>query len=579
MSYRLPAFAAAVFTIICSYCFRETNRFSHHRVILSDTIDDVYDYVIVGGGSAGSVLASRLSEEKSNKVLLLEADGFYDENPNFHSLIYWPTLQKTEFDWSYYIEPQRMSCLGMKGKRGYWPRGRVLGGSGILNAGQYTRGSRYDYDEWAKNGCKGWSYNDVLPYFLKSEDIKKEELKSSKYHHIGGPMAISESDVTPFADLYLKAGKELGYNLTDYNGKTQEGFSKTQINTRRGVRDSSAVAFLGNVEKRDNLDIAINTFVTKVDTEEKKATGVYYIRNGRKKYVKANREVILSSGAINTPHWRNLKDHQTIFLRSKINKSISLTDSVLESYKTRLQYKLFGTGPLSTAGTEGTAFFYTNENNRRKTYADIQVLFVSRLLTVGNNNHEDAIQEEYDAGSKNADGFTWVQSNTHPKSRGTSTLRSKDPFDHPVIDPQYFTDTRDMDDFISGIRIWEKFLQTPTMKGLGVESEDMKMSFCSQFEFRSDEYWECMVRHLAVTIYHPCCMCKMGSENDANAVVDTDLRVKGIKGLRVVDASVFPQILGGNINAPVIMLAEKASDMIRGIDSVESLRDSLSNGI
>lgn len=583
------------------YYFIRDNTFKQHREILSDKIDDVYDYVIVGGGSAGSVLASRLSEDKSSKVLLLEAGGFYDENLLFHIPIHWLDLENTKHDWEYYTEPQKSSCLGMKDSRCFWPRGRVLGGSSVLNAMQYTRGSRYDFDEWAANGCTGWSYKDVLPYFLKSEDIQIDELKSSKYHHSGGPMAVSGGRVTELSDLYLQAGQELGYNITDYNGADQEGFSRIQVTVRNGVRDATGLAFLGRMGKKPNLDIVIETFVTKVEIKDKTAQGVYYIRNGRRSYVAARKEVILSAGAINSPQLlmlsgigpkdhlqslnipviadlpvgNNMHDHQMAFMFTKINRSISLSNNLLGSFLTRFKYNVFGTGPLTIAGSDGSAFYYNDKSKRGKSNADVQVIIFSKYIDINYFNFKDDVAKEYLAKDGNVEGFNFIVSVTHPKSRGTLRLRSSDPFDYPVLDPQYLTDKKDIEDFIGGIRLWERFLQTKTMKELGADINGMKMSFCSQHKFRSNDYWECFVRHLATTVYHHSCTCKMGADDDTTAVVDPKLKVKGITGLRVVDASVFPSVTSGNTNAPTIMVAEKAADMILGIDSVKYIRQTL----
>lgn len=583
------------------YYFIRDNTFKQHREILSDKIDDVYDYVIVGGGSAGSVLASRLSEDKSFKVLLLEAGGFYDENPLFHIPIHWLDLENTKHDWEYYTEPQKSSCLGMKDSRCFWPRGRVLGGSSVLNAMQYTRGSRYEFDEWAANGCTGWSYKDVLPYFLKSEDIQIDELKSSKYHHSGGPMAVSGGRVTELSDLYLQAGQELGYNITDYNGADQEGFSRIQVTVRNGVRDATGLAFLGRMGKKPNLDIVIETFVTKVEIKDKTAQGVYYIRNGRRSYVAARKEVILSAGAINSPQLlmlsgigpkdhlqslnipviadlpvgNNMHDHQMAFMFTKINRSISLSNNLLGSFLTRFKYNVFGAGPLTIAGSDGSAFYYNDKSKRGKSNADVQVIIFSKYIDINYFNFKDDVAKEYLAKDGNVEGFNFIVSVTHPKSRGTLRLRTSDPFDYPVLDPQYLTDKKDIEDFIGGIRLWERFLQTKTMKELGADINGMKMSFCSQHKFRSNDYWECFVRHLATTVYHHSCTCKMGADDDTTAVVDPKLKVKGITGLRVVDASVFPSVTSGNTNAPTIMVAEKAADMILGIDSVKYIRQTL----
>ena len=588
----LIAFSVSYFTK--SGPFRQTN-------ILTDHLDDEYDYIVVGGGSAGSVVASRLSEDKDKKVLLLEAGGHWDENPMLHIPVKWLDLENTVHDWEYYTEPQNVSCLGLKGRRSFWPRGRVLGGSSMLNAVQYTRGSRYEFDQWAANGCTGWSYKDVLPYFLKSEDIQIDELKSSKYHSTGGPLAVSGGRVTPLSDAYMKAGEELGWQISDYNGADQEGFSRIQVTVRKGMRSSTGVEFLSNTADRDNLHIALRSHVSKIEITNKKATGVYVIRDGRKLFIKARKEVVLSAGAIGSPQvlmlsgvgpkahleelgieviadlpvGQNLQDHQMAFMFTRINQPYSLTKNLQESLISKLKYNFFGTGPLSIGGSDGSAFFYIDESNRGKTYADIQFMLFSAFIHGNYFKFTDEVAQEHLAPTPNDEGFNTVISPTHPKSRGTIKLRSTDPFDYPIIDPQYLTDKRDIQEFIAGIRKWEKFMETPAMEKLGVNTEQSKYSFCSQHKFRSDAYWECYVRHLAVTVYHHSCTCKMGAVNDPSSVVDPKLRVKGIKGLRVVDASIFPNVTSGNTNAPIIMAAEKVADLIRGIDSVKRFRDKL----
>ena len=561
------------------------------KSILTEEIDTEYDYIVIGAGTAGSVVAGRLSEDRDKKVLLLEAGGHYDENPLFHVPLDWLKIEKTEHDWEYYTEPQNVSCLGLKERRSYWPRGKVLGGSHIYNAMQYTRGSRYEYDQWAANGCTGWSYKDVLPYFKKSEDIQIEELKSSEYHGTGGPIAVSGGGTTPLADLYLKAGQEMGYNITDYNGKDQEGVSKIQTTVRNGVRSSTALEFLGNTADRNNLHIAVRSFVTKIEIKGNKAMGVYMVRNGRKIFIKARKEVILSAGGINSPQilmlsgigpkshltdlgipvkadlpvGDNLQDHQRLFLFSKINKSISITQNVKDSFMTKLKYHLFGRGPLSISGADGSGFFYINESDRGKTAPEIQFIFSMTYFdqSVDYHNFKDDVMKEYFADDPNTEGFNVIMVLNTPKSTGTIRLRSSDPFDYPVIDPQYLTDKRNVESFVAGVRIWEKFINTPTMRSIGASTDLTKLSFCSQYKFSTDAYWECFVRHMAITVYHHTSACKMGAGSDPSAVVDPKLRVKGIKGLRVVDASILPNVTVGNTNAPIVMAAEKLADMIR----------------
>ena len=583
---------------VAYYLERQSSR---NTSILTEQLDDEYDYIVVGAGSAGSVVASRLSEDEDKTVLLLEAGGHYDENPLLHVPLVLLDLQHSIHDWEYYTEPQKMACLGLHENRTYIPRGKVLGGSSLINGMQYTRGSKYEYDEWAKNGCTGWSYKDVLPYFLKSEDIQINDLKSSVYHSTGGPLAVSTGKVTPLADLYMKAGKEAGYDITDYNGEDQEGFNFIQLNTRNGVRSSTSVEYLQQTANRKNLHIGVKSMVTKIGIENKRATGVFVVRNNKKYFVKARKEVILSAGAINSPQLlmlsgvgpkehldalgievkanlpvgKNLQDHQVVLMFTKINQPISVTEDLVDNWWTKFQYLLFGSGPLGKSIVDGSGFFYADNARRGKSNADIQFIFMSAFPNVNLWNYKDEVATDLLAKGPNEHGFGLAVSVTHPKSRGTITLKSTDPFDYPSIDPQYLTDKRDISEFIAGLRIWEKFIETPTMRELGAKVEQGKLSVCLDHAFRSDSYWECVTRHLAMTCHHHSGTCRMGSKSDAASVVDPQLRVKGLKALRVVDASVFPNVTSGNINAPVIMLAEKISDVIRGIDTVKEIRNKL----
>ena len=596
MGHFLPV---VVFSIVVAY-FMMWGTFKKTSILINE-LDDEYDYIVVGGGAAGSVLASRLSEDKDKKILLLEAGGHFDENPNFAYPIEWPSLLSTKHDWGYYTEPQEFSNFGFVGNRSYWPRGRVLGGSATINLMQYTRGSRYDFDEWASNGCTGWSYEEVLPYFLKSEDIQIDELKDSKYHGSGGPVAVSGGRATPLADLYMQAGQELGYKVTDYNGEDQEGFNYIQVTTRNGLRSNAGINYLENTADRKNIHIATNSFVTKVDIKDKEARGVYVIRRGRKYYIRARKEVILASGAINSPQilmlsgigpkdhltemgidivadlpvGQNLQDHQNIFIPSRINSSLSITDNVKNSLWTKLKFSLFGKGPLTVSGSDGSAFLYLDESNRGKRSVELQIVFFSAYLHDNFLNLKNELVDEYYGKHGNIEGFTTILVSTRPKFRGELKLKSKDPFDYPSLNPRYLSNPEDVTELIGGLRIWEKLMQTRTMKSLAVDLDEAKISFCSQYEFRTDAYWECFIRHLATTSYHPCCTVKMGADQDPTVVLDPQLRVKGIKGLRVVDTSVFPNVTVGNTQAPTIMIAEKIADVIRGIDSVLDIRKQL----
>ncbi|XP_053380093.1 glucose dehydrogenase [FAD, quinone]-like [Mercenaria mercenaria] len=570
------------------YSADNTNKLS----TLKEIPDDEYDYVIVGAGSAGSVIAARLSEDKQSKVLLLEAGGHYDQSENFHIPGMWAVSQQTKYDWQFYTEPQSQSSQGLKEKRGVWSRGKVLGGSSILNAMQYTRGSPFDFDEWAAAGCEGWGFKDVLPYFLKAEDIQIDEFETSKYHSKGGPLAVTHGYLSQLTHVYLRAGQELGYNITDYNGEDQEGFSIVQKNIRKGVRSSTSLEYLGRANGRENLHISINSLVTKVEIANKRAEGVFFIKEGKKRYVKARKEIVISAGAVNFPHLlmlsgvgqekhlaemdiplvanlpvgENLQDHQMVFMYSNINKPFSTTVDVVTSWWTWLKYNLLGEGPLSYAGLDGSAFLHLDKKKKGKMYPDIQIVFFSFLF------RDNIFNLSFLEKNGNKHGFTTDICLTRPKSTGRITLRSKDPFDYPKIDSGYLTDKADVETFIGGIRIWEKLTETKAFQDLGVDVNQMQKEFCSAYKFRSDEYWECVVRHVALTEYHHSGTCKMGAVNNPTAVVDPELRVKGIKGLRVADASIFPNVTSGNTNAPTIMVAEKAADMIRGKDTVKKFR-------
>ena len=569
--------------------------------IITEKLKDGYDYIVIGAGTAGCVLASRLSEDK-DKTVLLEAGDHYDTNPLFMTPLYALGSVGSKYDWGYLTEPQEFSHRGAKENRGLLPGGKVLGGTNMMNTLLYARGSKHDFDEWASNGCTGWSYKDVLPYFLKSEDVQVDELKSSKYHHSGGPVAVSNGKITQLGELFFEAGKEAGYNIIDYNGAGVEGFSYVQLNTRNGVRSSSSIEFLIRAAKRENLHIAINSIATKIEIENRKATGVYVVRNFRKYFIKAKNEIILSAGAIASPQLlmlsgigpkehledmgiplkeelsvgMNFQNHLLVPLFTNIILPYGITLDYAESLLSKMKYKLLGTGPLASTTIEGTGFFYTNEVERGLTYPGIQMTFCSSLP---NSNalfkFKEYVAREVLAEGPNEHGFWTTITVTHPKSIGTIKLKSNDPFDPPLIDPQYFSKHEDVETTISGIRIWEKIMETPTMKRLGAKIEQSKVSFCSQHDFRTDAFWDCFARYITVHAYHVTGTCKMGAENNPTSVVDPNLRVKGIQGLRVVDGSVLPNVTTANTNAPIMMIAEKISDNIRGIDSVKDIRSRL----
>ncbi|KAL4218200.1 hypothetical protein ACF0H5_022936 [Mactra antiquata] len=564
--------------------------------VVTKTLNTSYDYIIVGGGPAGSVLASRLSEDSDKTVLLLEAGDDYVHNEDLHKPIAFMGLQKTAYDWQYYTVPQKHSQWAMKEKRSYWPSGRVLGGSGMLNSMQYARGCYFEYDFWESSGCKGWSYKHVLPYFKKSEDNLISKYEWSKYHSRQGRIAVSEGGTTPLTDLYLQAGREMKYEVEDLNGEVREGFDRIQTNIRNGVRSSAALEFLGKVAgDRENLHIGVNSFVTKIQITKGRAQGVYVIRNNKKYFIKANKEVISSAGAVRSPQLlmlsgigpeehleslgieviadlpvgENLRDHVMIGLMTKINSSIGLTADILQSWTSKLRYNLFGSGPLSTAGVDATALFCVNfPIGPKSCRPDIQFNFFSGTVTDNILSLRDDIAKEYYF-KPGEPGIVPVMTLLSPLSSGTITLNTTDPYDSPLIDPNYLDDERDVMQLLKGIELYRKLLDTPAMKSIGASMDKMKLSVCKKHKFDSEDFWECILRHLTITSYHPAGTCRMGPYSETNpTVVDPKLRVHGIKGLRVVDASIMPTMPAGNLHAPVVMIAEKAADMIRGKKTV-----------
>ncbi|KAK7504904.1 hypothetical protein BaRGS_00003932 [Batillaria attramentaria] len=560
---------------------------------LAKTVNASYDYVIVGAGSAGCVLANRLSEDSDVTVLLLEAGPDDRLYPNVSVPGFSEYLYHTEIDWEYFTEPQKFALNGFENNMSFWPRGRLLGGTSNLNSMLYIRGSRHDYDTWAEQGCEGWSYKEVLPYFIKSEDNTNEEYVKSGYHGKGGPLKVASHKTVALTDLWLQAGKELGLKEVDPNGETVEGVVLTQATAADGLRQSTSRAFLYPVLNRPNLHVADNAQVTKVVFKGKQAVGVDFVRYGRKRHVQAKREVILSAGAIGSPHilllsgvgpkkqlekmkipvvadlpvGDNLHDHVFFDYHVAVKEPVGVTPAELTSFWTWLQYKLFKTGHWASPITvEGQVFISTDEETRRQDWPDLQFMFQGRLWTTKTLRNFRYTKETIEQASRRDQftyGFPCLPSLLRPRSRGTLRLRSADPFDYPIIDPRYLEDPYDLEVLVRGVRWCQKFVATPTLQSVGAEVADPPSKLCGQFQYDTDDYWECMIRRNMLTIYHPVGTCKMGPVTDNTTVVDPQLRVKGLTGLRVADASIMPAIPSGNTNAPVIMVAEKAADIIK----------------
>jgi choline dehydrogenase len=540
----------------------ETIR-SKRRLQETGVMQQEVDYVIVGAGSAGCVLANRLSADPSNVVLLLEAGG-PDTSPWIHIPVgYFKTMHDPELDWCYRTEADD----AVAGRSIDWPRGKVLGGCSSLNGLLYVRGQREDYDRWAELGNTGWSFRDVLPYFRKSED---QEHGASEYHGAGGPLKVSDLRLRrPIADHFIAAAQEIGIPFNaDYNGATQEGVGYFQQTAYKGLRWSTAKGFLKPVRDRRNLIVQTHAQTRKVLFNGKEATGIEYMHEGVVKTVRARVEVILAAGAIGSPQilqnsgvgpvsvldnagvqvrhalpgvGRNLQDHLQVRLVFKTRER-TLNDEVNNPLKKALiglQYALSRTGPLTLAASQVAIFTRSSPELARP---DIQ--FHMQPLSA----------DKPGQGAHPFSAFTSSVCQLRPYSRGSVEIRSNDPLRYPAIHANYLSDERDHPVVIGGIKVARRIAAAPSL-GKHIVSE-----FIPGPQYRSDAELLEVARKFSQSIYHPAGTCKMGS--DALAVVDERLKLRGIGRLRVVDASIMPELVSGNTNAPVIMIAEKAADMI-----------------
>ncbi|KAL0489642.1 choline dehydrogenase [Acrasis kona] len=596
------AVIAAIFGTVFVRLVTKPDRLIHNiSYLLSDedwftsSSKTGFDFIVIGAGSSGCVLANRLSNPSHNySVLLLEA-GPSDTRLEISLPIGFPKNLKTEFDWDFETVPQKH----VGDRRMFWPRGKTLGGSSSLNAMIYQRGGRYDYDEWnqihlgqdsklinKETNEPHWSYQDVLQYFKKSENNQSPDDVDPDYHGYKGEWRITTNNwvhsltkitIESFANAF---GLEINH---DTNGKSQWGFGFNQINTFLGRRHSASDAFLtDDVLMRSNLHVRTHAHVTRLlfsDSDPTQVNGVEYVdsRNkSRKIKIRANKEIILSAGAVQSPQilmlsgigpkqelekhnikivkhlqgvGKNLQDHACCGMYVQVNATSLLAEDNLSNL---FRWLLMGTGPFASNGAEGNGFMLSPLGKKLgEQHPDFQLVFLPALHI---NHGMTKPVERF--GQSVGHGISLGYVLLNPKSKGEITLKSSDPFDAPLIDPRYFEDDTDMKKMVEMLLLYRNVTQTDPLKSI------VSKELAPGLNVTSEEHIRKAIIDDLITLYHPTSTCKMGDANDPQTVVDYQLRVVGIKNLRVADASIMPQIVRGNTNAPSIMIGEKVSGMI-----------------
>ncbi|WP_026988788.1 choline dehydrogenase [Fodinicurvata fenggangensis] len=533
-----------------------------------ETFDQSVDYIVVGAGSAGSVLADRLTEEGKNQVLVLEFGGkdnsIYIQMPTAFSI----PLNKPRFDWGLHTEPEP----GLQGRRIHQARGKVIGGSSSINGMAYVRGCAGDYDEWVERGAEGWSYADVLPYFKRAEDCIYGE---DEYRSTGGPLGVCNGNnmKNPLYRAFIEAGRQAGYGESrDYNGYRQEGFCRMDMTVRDGVRCSTANAYLKPAMKRQNLRVEMHALTTRILMDGKRAVGVEYQKDGRTQRVQARREVILSASAFNSPKLlmlsgigpaehlkehgiepvhdlpgvgQNLQDHLEVWVQQMCTQKITLNGwlNPLGQAWIGARWLLFKSGLGASNHFESNGYIRSRAGLK---YPDLQYHFLAGAIA-------------YDGSSAaKGHGFQVHLGANKPKSRGRVRLKSPDPAAAPELVFNYLQEEEDKQAYRNGLRLTREIFAQPAFDPY--RGEELSPGKDVQSDDEIDEW----IARTAETAYHPCGTCRMGS--GSMAVVDPQCRVYGIDSLRVVDSSIMPTVTNGNINAPTIMLAEKAADYILGRD-------------
>jgi choline dehydrogenase len=522
------------------------------------------DFVVVGAGSAGCAVAARLSEDPATKVVLLEAGGA-DTNRWIHiPLGFGKTFADPSVNWCYETEPDP----GAADRRVFWPRGKVLGGSSSINGMVYIRGQAEDFDHWRQLGNTGWSFEDVLPYFKRSEHQARG---ADGFHGTGGPLSVSDVARHPVCEAFIAATSELGFPLNDdFNGATQDGAGYHQTTTRNGKRCSTAVGYLRPAMHRPNLRVVTGAMTERITFDGRRATGAAFRRDGQLGTATAAREVILCGGAVNSPQLlmlsgiglqqhlagfgvavvqhlpgvgQSLQDHYSAPVKLKSRLPVTVNDVMLSNarkLKAGLEYYMFHRGPLAMISSPAALFARTRPELASP---DIKI----SISPFSADRPQDGLHR--------FSGFTSIAYQLRPESRGEIKLRSPDPFDAPAVYPNYLSAETDQRTIVAGLKLIRQILANPHLLAF-IASE-----FQPGPEVESDEQLLDYARRRGGTVYHPTSTCKMGS--DPLAVVDAELKVHGIGGLRVADASIMPTVVSGNTNAATIMIGEKLADMVR----------------
>jgi choline dehydrogenase len=522
------------------------------------------DFIVVGAGSAGCAVAARLSEDPATRVVLLEAGG-EDRNRWIHiPLGFGKTFADPSVNWCYETEPDP----GAGDRRVFWPRGKVLGGSSSINGMVYIRGQAEDFDHWRQLGNTGWSFDDVLPFFRRSVHQMRG---ADRFHGTGGPLCVSDVAQHPICEAFIAATTQLGFPRNDdFNGASQDGVGYHQTTIRNGKRCSTAVGYLRPAMQRANLNVLTGALTEKILFEGRRAVGVTFRRHGGLCTARAAREVILCGGAVNSPQLlmlsgigpqqhlagfgipvvhhlpgvgQSLQDHYSAAIKLRCKFPITVNDVMLSNarkLKAGLEYYMFHRGPLSMISSPAALFARTRPELASP---DIKC----SISPFSAERPQDGLHR--------FSGFTMIAYQLRPESRGEIKLKSPDPFDAPAVYPNYLATATDQRTIVAGLKLCRQVLATPNMHSF-IEAE-----FQPGSAVESDEELLDYARRRGGTVYHPTSTCKMG--NDPMAVVDPELRVHGVDGLRVADASIMPTVVSGNTNAAAIMIGEKAAAMVR----------------